>query len=134
VDCSTFAYFSQISICTIIHDNSKYVCLVHDLTDHGASKEDRRQRVLHYILEVWSLDENSNPVFRDHKFPDKIFEDADIDVNQIWPYLEPVDDSFTFENAWKQDITQCGKTKKKRIVKQKRFFWVKTGQNFKNSI
>ena len=91
-------------ICTIIHDNSKYVCLVHDLTDHGASKKDRRRRVLKFILEVWSLDENSNPVFHDQKFLDEHFEDADINVNQIWPYLEPVDDSFTFENAWKQDI------------------------------
>ena len=29
---------------------------------------------------------------------------------------------------------QCGQTKKKRIVKQKWVFWVKSSQNFKNSI
>ena len=34
----------------------------------------------------------------------------------------------------KSGIAQCGKTKKKRVLKQKWVFWVKTGQNFKNSI
>ena len=31
-------------------------------------------------------------------------------------------------------VAQCGKTKKKRVLKQKWFFWVKSSQNFKNSI
>jgi len=78
------------------------------LTDNGASKDDRRRRVLHYILEVWSLDENSEPVFHDYQFPDKEFErteeKGDIHVNQVWPNLEPVDGSISFENDWKQDI------------------------------
>lgn len=63
-------------MCTQIQDRSKYVCLVHDLTDHGRPKEERRRRKLYYILEIWSIDEKSEkPVFTDYKIPIENFKE-----------------------------------------------------------
>lgn len=90
-------------MCTIIHDRSKYVCLVHDLTDQNKPKEERKRRALYYLFEIWSVDKSTGKLeYKDHFLDMDSFEGTTQEaslVNNFWPNL-----GREYDNKWTKDV------------------------------